>query len=285
MNVADALAQAVRTLDASSESSQADAEFLLAHVLEISRGALYGRMQRPLPVEADEQLQFLLARRAQGEPVAYITGVQGFWSLDLQVTPDVLIPRPETELLVEWALEFLDGMPQKSAMRIADLGTGSGAIALALATELPEAALTAVDVSAAALTVARRNAEKLRIGNVQFEQADFDTFLQASAHSDKTTFDLLISNPPYVAKGDAHLAALRHEPELALIAGHDGLDSLKLIGVRAFSALNQGGCLLLEHGYDQGPAVRDLMQAAGFEKVQTRRDLAAHERATAGVKP
>ncbi|MGH8505399.1 MAG: peptide chain release factor N(5)-glutamine methyltransferase [Stenotrophobium sp.] len=285
MNVADALTQAVRTLGVSSESPQADAEFLLAHVLEISRGALYGRMQRPLPVEADEQLQFLLARRSQGEPVAYLTGDQGFWSLDLAVTPEVLIPRPETELLVEWALDVLDGMPLKAPACIADLGTGSGAIALALATELPQAAVTAMDVSAAALSVARRNAEKLRINNVQFEQSDFDAFLTACGCGGKTAFDVLISNPPYVATGDPHLAALRHEPELALIAGADGLDCLRMICTRAPQALQQGGWLLLEHGCDQGPAVRELMRAAGFTNVQTRRDLATQERATGGMKP
>lgn len=285
MNVADALKQAVRTLETASESAQADAEFLLAHVLEISRGALYGRMQRPLPPEADEQLQFLLARRAQGEPVAYLTGDQGFWSLDLAVTPEVLIPRPETELLVEWALDILDGMALKTPARIADLGTGSGAIALALATELPQAALTALDVSPAALDVARRNARKLRIDNVRFEQGDFAAFLAACAHGGDTAFDMLVSNPPYVAAGDPHLAALRHEPELALIAGPDGLDCLRTICTHAPAALGPGGWLLLEHGCDQGPAVRESLRAAGFTNVQTRRDLAAHERATGGMKP
>mgnify|MGYP001600542301 CR=1 FL=1 len=282
MTVAEVLAQAVQTLGSTSESPHADAEILLAHVLEISRGSLYARMQRPLAEEADEQLQFLLARRALGEPVAYLTGEQGFWSLDLRVTPDVLIPRPDTELLVEWALEL--ARTAGCVLRIADLGTGSGAIALALAHELPQAMVTAVDVSAAALSVARDNAARLRIGNVQWAESDFTQALHAHGATE-AGFDLIVSNPPYIAEGDAHLAALRHEPRLALTAGTDGLDCLRVIIQHAPAALRSQGALLLEHGYDQAAAVRELLLQAGFVNVQTRRDRCGHERASGGVKP
>ncbi|MGH8459989.1 MAG: peptide chain release factor N(5)-glutamine methyltransferase [Stenotrophobium sp.] len=282
MKIAEALAQAVQILGPDNESPHADAEILLAHVLQISRGSLYGRMQRPLTEEADEQLQFLLARRVQGEPVAYLTGDQGFWSLDLKVTRDVLIPRPETELLVEWALGVLKN---KIFPRIADLGTGSGAIALALASELPSAAVIATDISQAALHVARANAEKLRITRVQFQHSDFDAFLNACGNQRNAAFDLIVSNPPYIAEGDVHLDALRHEPQLALTAGKDGLDYLRNIIRQAPAALKSRGALLLEHGYDQAVAVRELLQQAGLVEVQTRRDLAGHERASGGIKP
>jgi release factor glutamine methyltransferase len=249
-----------------------DAELLLAHVLDLSRAGVITHDERVLTPEEQGDFERLVARRAAGEPLAYLTGTKEFWSLELEVTPAVLVPRPETELLVEWALEIL---PRHGAVpQVLDLGTGSGAIALAIARERPAALVTGGDVSAAALGVAQRNARRLNVGNVNFRQASYlDAFGQ---------FNLIVSNPPYVAEGDPHLRELAHEPALALVAGPDGLDALRVIVRVGFEHLRAGGWLLVEHGAGQGAAVRALFRDAGFEAVQTRRDLAGHERATGG---
>lgn len=275
MTVGAALAGAARLL-----GTRLDAELLLAHVLDASRAAVIAGDERELSPEQQGDFEQLLARRAAGEPLAYLTGVKEFWSLELEVTPAVLVPRPETELLVEWALAVL---PPGRPAHVLDLCTGSGAIALALARERPQARIVASDLSAAALDVARRNARRLALGNVQCLSGNFYDIpgLPDGSHG----FDLIVSNPPYVAEGDPHLADLAFEPALALTSGPDGLDALRAIVAGAGARLRAGGWLLLEHGADQGPAVRDLCERAGLRAVQTRRDLAGHERATGGQAP
>jgi len=259
--------------EASARVGATDAAPLLAHALGRSRTWLYAHGDDAVDAAAVAACERALRRREAGEPVAYITGTRGFWRFDLRVTPDTLVPRPETELLVELALERL---PETRALRIADLGTGSGAIALALAHERPQARVVAVDASAAALDVARANAAALRIGNVEFRAGDW---LQPLAGE---RFDLIASNPPYIALGDPHLAELRHEPALALSSGADGLDAIRTIVRDAPAHLASGGWLLLEHGHDQGAAVRALLAAAGFDDVSTARDLEHRDRVALG---
>lgn len=264
--------------DASSRIDPADASLLLAHALGRTRGWLYAHGDEVPDPAALQRFQALVARRLGGEPVAYLTGKRGFWTFELEVTPDTLIPRPETERLVELALERLPvGVPA----RIADLGTGSGAIALALALERPRARVVATDASAAALAVAQRNATVLGAGNVVFHQGSWFEPLAGER------FDLVASNPPYVAHGDPHLARgdLRFEPPAALASGADGLDDLRAIVRAAPAHLLPGGWLLLEHGFDQGGAVRALLHAAGFTDVATALDLEDRERTSLGRWP
>jgi len=250
-----------------------DAELLLAHVLDVSRASVIARDDRVLTPEEQGDFEQLLARRLAGEPLAYLTGTKEFWSLELEVSKDVLVPRPETELLVEWALEVLSFREAS----VLDVGTGSGAIALALARECPQISVTAMDASRAALAVAAANARRLGIANVSFEIADLFKSLDRGGR-----FDLIVSNPPYVAESDPHLASLKFEPALALTSGPDGLDALRAIVGAARNRLLPGGWLLVEHGATQGPAVRELFAAAKFDLIHTRRDLAALERATGG---
>lgn len=272
-SVSHALIAAAARLHGASDSPRADAEVLLAHVLGVSRAQLFARLDEPLGPEPSAEFERALSRRAREEPVAYITGEKGFWTLSLEVSPEVLVPRPETELLVEWALQLLQGVP---APAIADLATGSGAIALALAVERRDARIVATDLSAGALAVARRNAADCEVRNVEFREGSWLEPLGAER------FDLVVSNPPYVPAGDLHLQALRHEPLLALTDGGDGLNALREICAGAGRHLVAGGWLLVEHGFDQGPAVRGLLEQARFAHVITRRDFAGHERATAG---
>lgn len=270
-----ALEEARRRLAGASASPALDAEVLLAHVLAIDRGRLRARDVEPCPTAALARFRALLARRAAGEPVAYLTGSKGFRDLELEVAPGVLIPRPETELLVELALRLGAGL---DAPAVLDLGTGSGAIALALAREWPAARVVAVDVSPAALAVARRNAERAGIANVTFVQG---RWLDAIAGR----FDLVVSNPPYVASGDVHLPALAHEPGIALVPGPTGLEALEAILRDAPAQLAPDGWLVVEHGASQGEAVRRMFARAGLGEVATFRDLAGLERVTAGRRP
>ncbi len=258
---------------ASERIDNADARALLTHALQCTSAWLFAHGDEAIDDRALHRFETLLARREEGEPVAYLTGRRGFWSFDLIVSPHTLIPRPETERLVELALERVGTAP---GLRIADLGTGSGAIALALAHERPQAQVVAVDVSEDALAVARANAHALQVNNIEFRCGDW---LQPLAGE---RFDLIASNPPYIALGDAHLDALRYEPEPALSSGRDGLDAIRTIVRDAPAHLHAGGWLLLEHGRDQGEAVRALLQGAGFEHVQTHRDLEDRERVTQG---
>ena len=263
---------------ASERIETADARLLLAQALGRPISWLYAHGSDHLDDIAMQRFQRLLEGRIAGQPVAYLTGTRGFWSLELEVTPDTLIPRPETELLVELALARL---PQGSGVRVADLGTGSGAIALAIASERPRASVVATDASQAALTVARRNAAGNGITNVEFRHGSWFVPLA------NERFDLIASNPPYIAEGDPHLEQgdLRFEPAAALSSGRDGLDDIREIVSRAGVHLTAGGWLLLEHGLDQGTSIRELLESAGFVEVATERDLESRDRVTLGRWP
>ncbi|EGV20514.1 peptide chain release factor N(5)-glutamine methyltransferase [Thiocapsa marina] len=250
-----------------------EAELLLSEATGWSRTRLFAWPDHPVASDAHARFHALLARRLAGEPIAYIRGRQAFWSLELHVTPATLIPRPETELLVETALETLLA---EAPLRIADLGTGSGAIAAALATERPVWHLLATDRSPAALEVARENLVRLGLRNATLLRAHWsEAFAPAS-------LDAVVSNPPYVAADDPHLARgdLRYEPREALTPGGDGLDAYRAIATDARRCLRQGGWLILEHGYDQGRDVRRILIDTGLKAPTTRSDLAGHDRVT-----
>ncbi|MHC8373747.1 peptide chain release factor N(5)-glutamine methyltransferase [Pseudomonas sp. MDT1-85] len=260
-----------------SPTARLDAELLLAAALGKSRSFLHTWPERIVPSEAALKFAEYLHRRRSGEPVAYILGQQGFWKLDLEVAPHTLIPRPDTELLVETALELL---PATQAL-VLDLGTGSGAIALALASERPAWKVSAVDRVLAAVALAERNRQRLHLNNVTVLSSHWFSALEGQR------FQLIISNPPYIASTDPHLAEgdVRFEPTSALVAGVDGLDDLRLIVAQAPDHLEAGGWLMLEHGYDQAEAVRDLLTIRGFEEVHSRTDLGGHERISLGRLP
>ncbi|MBT9489536.1 MAG: peptide chain release factor N(5)-glutamine methyltransferase [Rubrivivax sp.] len=245
-----------------------DAQLLLAHVLQRPRAWLLAHDDEALTPDHIAQYRALCTRRADAEPLAYLTGEREFHGLPLVVGPGVLVPRPETEHLVDWALERLAGLHQPT---VADLGTGSGAIALALARACPQAAVTAVERSPLALAIAQANGARLGLA-VQWLAGDWWQPLAGQR------FDTVVSNPPYIAAADPHLPALRHEPLAALAAGPDGLDDLRAIIAGASAHLQPGGWLLLEHGHDQGAAVRALLEHQGLAHPQTRRDLAGLER-------
>ncbi len=274
--ISETLIDARRALAPQSESPRLEAEVLLAHVLGVDRAALLARPESALAPEARRRFEALVARRAQGEPVAYLTGTREFWSLDFEVSRDVLIPRPETERLVEAALERI---PVRAPARVADLGTGCGAIALAVGRERPRASIVATDLSRKALEVARRNLRRNGIGNVRLLACDwFDAI-------DAATFDLILSNPPYVADADPHLRRgdLPREPRLALAGGPDGLDAIRVIVAGARKRLAENGALMLEHGFDQGAAVRRLLENAGFRQTFTLKDYCGHDRVSGGL--
>jgi len=275
MTLEQFIRHATHQLAAASPSPRLDAEVLFMHVTGLSRTALITRALEPVSAEIEKRLQELLVRRVRGEPVAYLTGRREFWSMELRVTPDVLIPRPETELLVEQALALI---PEDSDWTIADLGTGTGAIALAIAKERPRCHVIATDASETALSVARGNAQHLNIENIEFRHGVWLTPLAGSES------DMIVSNPPYVRVGDPHLEQgdVRFEPQTALVAGADGLDAIRCIATDAASHLRPGGWLLFEHGYDQAQAVRTLLETHGFDRVVSFRDTAGHERVTAG---
>ena len=275
--ISDALHTATLLLERTSASARLDAELLLEYVTGLSRTDFRAAPERALPAAAGWSFQQLIRRRLQGEPVAYIRGQQEFWSLLLEVTPAVLIPRPETELVVERTLALL----RPDAKEMADLGTGSGAIALAVASERPSLLVTAVDMSGDALEVARRNAARLQIRNVRFERGSWLAPLAGRR------FDVIAANPPYIARGDADLAPEvgRFEPESALIAGVSGLEAIEQIVAQAGQHLEPGGWLVLEHGWTQAGTVRDRLVRSGFAHVRSHADLAGHERVTEGSLP
>lgn len=252
-----------------------DAELLLMHVLGVDRSWLFAHADDAPEAVAQRHFEALLVRREAGEPVAYLVGRRGFWTLDLEVTPATLIPRPETELLVEQALQRI---PVDAAWTVADLGTGSGAIALAIARERPRTQVLATDASSEALAVARRNAARLGIANVTFAEGDWCDALGGER------LDLIVSNPPYIEAADPHLRQgdLRHEPVAALASGADGLDAIRAIATGAAAHLETGGWLLLEHGWNQGVAVRAVLQRAGYADVHTLRDLEQRDRVSGG---
>ena len=260
-----------------SPTARLDAELLLAAALGKSRSFLHTWPERIVPSDAALTFAHYLQRRRGGEPVAYILGQQGFWKLDLEVAPHTLIPRPDTELLVEAALELLPATPAK----VLDLGTGSGAIALALASERPAWQVTAVDRVLEAVALAERNRQRLHLHNVTVLSSHWFDALKDHRYS------LIISNPPYIAAADPHLIAgdVRFEPASALVAGTDGLDDLRVIIAQAPQHLEAGGWLMLEHGYDQAAAVRDLLLAQDFVEVHSRVDLGGHQRISLGRLP
>lgn len=269
MTIAQALAEAARR-----GLARLDAQLLLLQAIGRAPGErawLLAHDDDLVPSQALATFDALCERRLAGEPVAYLAGRKEFFGLDLQVDARVLVPRPETELLVGWSLAVIEG---RSAPVVADLGTGSGAIALAIKHVRGDARVTAVDVSPAALEVAQTNARRLGL-DVRFVQSRWLSAIEGR-------LDLLASNPPYVADADPHLDVLAHEPRMALASGHDGLDDIRAIVAQAPSHLVHGGWLLLEHGWDQAGAVRDLLSTAGFTAVESRRDLAGIERCSGG---
>lgn len=259
-----------------SDSSRVDAEWLLMHVLQCPRSRLMTHPDQQLTPGQWQQYQSFISRRRSGEPVAYITETRGFWSLDLHITPDVLIPRADTELLVEQVLALSDN---SRALTVADMGTGSGAIALAIASERPAWRVLAVDASASALAVAKHNAQINNLPGVEFCHGDWCQALPAGL-----TLDILVSNPPYIESDDPHLLQgdLRFEPVSALRAEDNGLRDLAELTTQAVSHLKSGGWLVLEHGYNQGAPVRELMRGQGFIEISTERDLGGQERVTLG---
>lgn len=252
-----------------------ESEILLGHALGVSRSFLFANPDLVVPLKRRADFLALVRRRSHGEPVAYLTGKRAFWTMELMVTPDVLIPRPETELLVELALELI---PLDHPWRIADLGTGSGAIALSIASERPACQVLATDQSEAALEVARENARRLGIPSVSFHHG---SWLQPLSGN----FQLIISNPPYVAMDDPHMQRgdCRFEPVMALSPGSDGLEAIREICAFA-PRLDRGGWLLVEHGSEQACAVRELFVLAGLVSVSTQVDLAGLDRATMGMR-
>jgi len=271
--VADTLKLATRTLAAHSDSPELDAEVLLSTVLGVARPALIVRGEEPVSAELLHAFRELIDRRADGIPVAYLTGRREFWSLPLKVTPAVLVPRHETELLVELALKVI---PKTEERRVLDLGTGSGAVALAIASERPLARVTGVDVSPAALGVARDNARALALPNVAWRLGSWFVAVP------RECFAAIVANPPYVATGDPALAALKAEPELALLGGYAGLDALGAIIDGAPAHLERGGWLVLEHGSTQHRKVASMLERRGFGRVETHVDFSGRPRVTLG---
>lgn len=260
-----------------SESPRRDAEILLEHVTGKARTYILAFGETLLTAEQEAQLSVLLARRKNGEPVAHLTGEREFWSLPLYVSAATLIPRPDTECLVEQALARLPNGP----CRILDLGTGTGAIALALASERPDCQVTAVDVMPDAVALAQRNLARLGFSNVQIMQSSWFSALA------QRSFEMIVSNPPYIDERDPHLSQgdVRFEPLTALVAGNEGLADIEQIITTSREHLTPGGWLLLEHGWTQGAAVRALFSAAGYDCVETCRDYGDNDRLTLGKMP
>lgn len=262
-----------RRLLGADADADVDARTLLCHVMQCAPSRLHGWPESELSSSQWQRYQALLAARAQGRPVAHLTGSRGFWTLDLEVNDSTLIPRPDTELLVSLALTRL-----QTGMRVADLGTGTGAVALALASERADISVIATDLSLNALRLAQGNARRHAIDNVHFVQASWLRGFSPAA------FDLIVSNPPYIELDDPHLVSgdLRFEPRSALVSGEDGLDDIRQIVAQAQTALVPGGWLLVEHGYAQSAAVQSLFAAAGFEQLGAHRDFGGNERAVMG---
>ena len=294
----------IKNLHLDPDSARIEVQCLLQRVLIATRASLLAHPERTLSKSEQARYQHLMQRRLSGEPIAYLLGEREFFGLLFKVTPDTLIPRPETELLVELALQRIPSHPlpasrppspasgrgvggegegnrqaeRGEAFRVLDLGTGSGAIALTIAHERPEIEVVACDTSAAALDVARENAQRLDIANVAFVLSDwFQTFTEKR-------FDIIVANPPYVAANDPHLTRgdVRFEPVIALTSGNDGLRDIRRIISQAPAHLESGGWLLLEHGYNQAAPVRELLQQSGFVEVFSARDLAGIERVSGG---
>ena len=272
--IAETVKSAALRLSTHSESPRLDAELLLGKVLGLSRASLIARDSQSVAADEELQLTQLILKRARGVPVAYLTGSREFWSLTLTVTPDVLVPRPETESLVEHALQLL---PHEAACSVLDLGTGSGAIALAIASERPRWTITAVDLSPQALTVAKQNSRVLKLPQIAWRLGSWFEAVQGEH------FHLIVANPPYIAAADPALAKLTAEPVMALSAGPTGLESLEVIIAQAPQHLQARGWLALEHGCTQAADVSRLLQQHGFASIRTFPDFSGKPRLTLGV--
>ena len=275
VTIHELLQQARATLADISDSARLDAEILLEHVLKTARVAFYTRDADPVAADAGKHFLQLVEQRRRGRPVAQLVGRREFWSMPLEVTTDTLIPRPETELLVERGLARIQS---QSTASVLELGTGSGAIALAIARERSTAAITATDISEVALKVARRNAHRMNIDGICWRQGPWFEPVRESR------FDIILSNPPYVATtlNGCNDAAVMHEPSIALFAGPDGLDAIRAIIGQADAHLRAGGWLLLEHANDQAKVVRSLLADLGLSSIATYRDLSGQQRVTEG---
>lgn len=271
MEIGAALADGTERLRDSSDSPMLDAELLLARAIDVPRSYLIAHPEDELDPAAVDRFFAAIDRRSSGMPLAYIKGEKEFWSMTLFVSPDTLVPRPETEVLVGRALQLI---PESQNFTALDLGTGSGAIALAIAGERPNCDITATDISIAALAVARENANRHALPNIEFLCGDW------TAPVAGRTFDLIVSNPPYVPRGDPDLDRLRHEPRLALAAGVDGLDAIRRLATETISVIRRGGHLLLEHGDSQQQAIGGILSAAGWAVVEQVDDLAGKPRVT-----
>ena len=274
--IAELLADAALALGSVSESPRLDAEVLLSKATSKTRTYFRAWPEKMLSQQEEADFLGLLEKRMCGHPIAHLTGTREFWSKEFMVSANVLIPRPETELLVELALKL---MPPGQPAHIADLGTGSGAIAVTLALELPKANITALDISTGALQIAEANAARLGARNVRFVHSDWFADLPSEER-----FDLIVSNPPYIAEGDPHLTQgdVRFEPRLALTSGPDGLGAIRRIVKEAPIRLNPGGWLLFEHGYDQAGRAGELLLADGFAEVDSFADLQGRFRVSGG---
>ncbi len=275
-DIQQALQKATAALADASDSPRIDAEVLLCYSLQCNRAYLYTYMDKILDAKQQESYEQLILQRIQGQPVAYLTGRQEFWSLPLTINKHCLIPRPATEKLVEICLELL---PEKQPVKVLDLGTGSGAIALALASERPAWKITAIDKSAECLKIATLNAEQLKLGNISFLLSDWFNQLE------EREFDVIVSNPPYIAEQDPHLSEgdLRFEPSSALVSAHHGLADIETISQQAAAFLKHKGLIMVEHGYQQKDAVAALFSKAGFQDIHCWKDDEKHERISVGT--
>jgi release factor glutamine methyltransferase len=271
--VSEALLLAARSLEGHSDSPRLDAELLLGKILSLPRSGLIARGNESVLIEHAELYAALIEQRRQGAPVAYLTGFREFWSLALRVSPAVLVPRPETEVLVELALQRL---PRDLPSSVLDLGTGSGAIALAVASERPRARITGIDISQPALDVAIQNSRDLGLSNIEWRNGSWFQPVPGER------FDMILANPPYVAAADPALAKLWAEPAIALCDGPTGLEALSAIAAGAAAYLHGGGWLILEHGSDQAPAVAQLLERHGFGCIRSHCDLSGKPRVTLG---
>ena len=271
LQISAILDDATERLTAVSDSARLDAELLLARAIDMPRSYLFAHPEEVLDELAVARFEAAIERRLAGEPMAYITGVREFWSLELMVTPATLVPRPETELLVDLALREI---PRRAEWAILDLGTGSGAIAIAIAKERPLSRVTATDISAAALDVARQNARQLEIPNIEFLEGDW------TGPVGGRRFNVIVSNPPYVRANDAALDALHREPRNALAAGDDGLDAIRILARDCGALLEPGGVLLIEHGAEQRDSVADVLREHGWTDIACHTDYAGLPRVT-----
>jgi len=280
MKIVDALVAAqARLSTASNTEARFEAQLLLQHALKTNRAWLIAHENDVLTYSQHMHFDTLIQRRIQGEPIAYMLGFREFYGLHLKVTPDTLIPRPDTEILVDTALSKMPA--SQNSLRVLDLGTGSGAIALAIANKRPRADVLAIDASENALKIAQENANALQIANVQFLSSHWFGALH------QQRFDVIVSNPPYIEDADPHLAQgdLRFEPLSALASGKDGLHDIRMIIDQCLVHLKPQGWLMLEHGYNQASAVADLMSEAGLVGISTHKDLGGNDRVTVGQNP